>query len=112
MAVGAIGVLGVLALEVAGVAFPFEQENATVPGKSPLFLKQNKTVAFSPAYGGSDCFGVPEEWKLCNTNPCPSPLGDIRAEQCDRLPSVINFSNSSRSGMQWLPYESDECNYR
>lgn len=75
----------------------------------PFYSFFYKYFHSSPAHGGSDCFGVPEEWKLCNINPCPIPLGDIRAEQCDRLPTIIDFNNSNKTGMQWLPYESDEC---
>lgn len=103
-----------------GSVFPNEKMRQSQVGNLRLSLKLDIKVrgcsfscydCFSPAYGGSDCFGLPEEWRLCSTNPCPPPLGDIRAEQCARLPAIIDFTNSSKSGMQWLPYESEEREY-
>ncbi|XP_017773383.1 PREDICTED: A disintegrin and metalloproteinase with thrombospondin motifs 3-like [Nicrophorus vespilloides] len=61
----------------------------------------------APIYGGSECFGSKEEWRVCNSVSCPEPIQDIRAQQCKRLPKMLKLK-PPRSNMTWLPHESDK----
>ncbi|XP_018318532.1 A disintegrin and metalloproteinase with thrombospondin motifs 2 isoform X2 [Agrilus planipennis] len=60
-----------------------------------------------PSYGGSECFGLSEEWRVCNLEKCPGPMTDIRAQQCNRLPQILKLRDQ-RANVTWLPYESDD----
>ncbi|KAK5650098.1 hypothetical protein RI129_001127 [Pyrocoelia pectoralis] len=60
-----------------------------------------------PAYGGNNCFGLTEEWKLCNTVKCPEPMVDLRAQQCHNIIGFLKISDR-RSNLTWLPYESED----
>ncbi|KAJ8939578.1 hypothetical protein NQ314_011073 [Rhamnusium bicolor] len=68
-----------------------------------------------PSYGGRACEGEPEEWRTCNTNSCPEPLVDIRAQQCKQLPKMFSLKGKPETTFTWLPYESDDfdkkCKY-
>ncbi|MBN3302769.1 ATS3 metalloproteinase, partial [Amia calva] len=55
----------------------------------------------APAYGGRDCPGSAFEYKICNSEECPGPYEDFRAQQC------IQRSNKYHQNTKhtWLPYE-------
>ncbi|XP_072165296.1 A disintegrin and metalloproteinase with thrombospondin motifs 3-like [Diadema setosum] len=55
-----------------------------------------------PQYGGRDCVGKAEEYRLCNTRECPGGPVDKRAEQC--LAFFTNWVHRSKRHV-WLPYE-------
>ncbi|KAJ8962090.1 hypothetical protein NQ318_018044 [Aromia moschata] len=63
-----------------------------------------------PSYGGKYCVGNREEWRLCNQNPCPEPLVDLRAQQCQHLPRILHLEGKPEANFTWLPYESDQPN--
>ncbi|XP_065128871.2 A disintegrin and metalloproteinase with thrombospondin motifs 14 isoform X2 [Paramisgurnus dabryanus] len=54
-----------------------------------------------PAYGGRDCPGSTFDYQVCNTEDCPGPYEDFRAQQC------IQRSNKYYNNVKhtWLPYE-------
>ncbi|XP_031416665.1 A disintegrin and metalloproteinase with thrombospondin motifs 3 isoform X2 [Clupea harengus] len=54
-----------------------------------------------PAYGGRDCPGSSFDYQMCNTEDCPGPYEDFRAQQC------IQRSNKYHNNVKhtWLPYE-------
>uniref|UniRef100_A0A671LSG0 A disintegrin and metalloproteinase with thrombospondin motifs 14-like n=1 Tax=Sinocyclocheilus anshuiensis TaxID=1608454 RepID=A0A671LSG0_9TELE len=54
-----------------------------------------------PAYGGRDCPGSTFDYQVCNTEDCPGPYEDFRAQQC------IQRSNKYHNNIKhtWLPYE-------
>ncbi|XP_036393537.1 A disintegrin and metalloproteinase with thrombospondin motifs 14 isoform X2 [Megalops cyprinoides] len=54
-----------------------------------------------PAYGGRDCPGSTFDYQMCNTEECPGPYEDFRAQQC------IQRSNKYHQNVKhtWLPYE-------
>ncbi|XP_015839228.1 A disintegrin and metalloproteinase with thrombospondin motifs 2 isoform X1 [Tribolium castaneum] len=62
----------------------------------------------TPSHGGDNCEGVSEKWRICNNKPCPEPLGDMRAQQCKRLPKLLDLSGTRAGNMTWLPYESED----
>ncbi|TRY75432.1 hypothetical protein TCAL_00704 [Tigriopus californicus] len=67
-----------------------------------------------PTYGGEQCRGDAEEFRLCNLNPCPK-AGDFRAQQCSDLFELISMNpgqQSSRSKMTWYPYEHELEDYK
>eukprot|EP00095_Tigriopus_kingsejongensis_P002760 maker-scaffold1543_size36305-snap-gene-0.8 protein:Tk02760 transcript:maker-scaffold1543_size36305-snap-gene-0.8-mRNA-1 annotation:"hypothetical protein D910_03831" len=62
-----------------------------------------------PSYGGDTCRGKPEEFRLCNLDPCPK-ASDFRAEQCHDLFELITLNTgaqASRSDQTWFPFEHD-----
>ncbi|KAK4883298.1 hypothetical protein RN001_006617 [Aquatica leii] len=61
-----------------------------------------------PSYGGNNCYGSAEEWKLCNLNFCPEPIADLRAQQCQNIIGFLNILDR-RANMTWLPYESEDA---
>ncbi|KAF5303503.1 hypothetical protein FQR65_LT08202 [Abscondita terminalis] len=61
-----------------------------------------------PLYGGNNCYGAAEEWKLCNVNACPDPIADLRAQQCQNIIGFLKIQDR-RGNMTWLPYESDDA---
>ncbi|XP_046709045.1 A disintegrin and metalloproteinase with thrombospondin motifs 14 isoform X2 [Silurus meridionalis] len=54
-----------------------------------------------PAYGGRECPGSEFDYQLCNTEDCPGPYEDFRAQQC------VQRSNKYHNNIKhtWLPYE-------
>ncbi|XP_066522676.1 A disintegrin and metalloproteinase with thrombospondin motifs 14 isoform X2 [Hoplias malabaricus] len=54
-----------------------------------------------PAYGGRDCPGAAFDYQMCNTEECPGPYEDFRAQQC------VQRSNKYHNNIKhtWLPYE-------
>ncbi|XP_050980652.1 A disintegrin and metalloproteinase with thrombospondin motifs 3 isoform X4 [Labeo rohita] len=54
-----------------------------------------------PAYGGRDCPGSTLDYQVCNTEDCPGPYEDFRAQQC------VQRSNKYHNNIKhtWLPYE-------
>uniref|UniRef100_A0A8C9S0A9 ADAM metallopeptidase with thrombospondin type 1 motif 14 n=1 Tax=Scleropages formosus TaxID=113540 RepID=A0A8C9S0A9_SCLFO len=54
-----------------------------------------------PAYGGRDCPGSAFDYQMCNSEECPGPYEDFRAQQC------VQRSNKYHQNMKhtWLPYE-------
>nr|XP_022919274.1 A disintegrin and metalloproteinase with thrombospondin motifs 2-like [Onthophagus taurus] len=63
-----------------------------------------------PMYGGNNCFGLPEEWRLCNLGPCSEPIQDLRTQQCSNLPKYMDFEDDPKKNLTWLAFESDEHN--
>lgn len=63
---------------------------------------------FSPAYGGRDCPGSSFDYQMCNTDECPGPYEDFRAQQC------IQRSNKYYNNIKhtWLPYEHPDGNIK
>uniref|UniRef100_A0AAR2M343 Peptidase M12B domain-containing protein n=1 Tax=Pygocentrus nattereri TaxID=42514 RepID=A0AAR2M343_PYGNA len=55
----------------------------------------------TPAYGGRDCPGSAFDYQMCNTEECPGPYEDFRAQQC------VQRSNKYHNNIKhtWLPYE-------
>ncbi|KAH1022499.1 hypothetical protein HUJ04_011892 [Dendroctonus ponderosae] len=60
-----------------------------------------------PSFGGKDCEGSNEDYRLCNKSACENQFVDLRAQQCEMLPRILNASFTSTSDT-WLPYESLE----
>ncbi|XP_072523494.1 A disintegrin and metalloproteinase with thrombospondin motifs 14 [Salminus brasiliensis] len=58
----------------------------------------------APAYGGRDCPGSAFDYQVCNTEDCPAPYEDFRAQQC------VQRSNKYHNNIKhtWLPYEHPE----
>lgn len=61
-------------------------------------------------YGGNDCEGSSEEFRICGKMSCPEPLSDFRAEQCGRLNKIVELENTTKENMTWLPHEPKEGN--
>uniref|UniRef100_A0AAY3ZTB5 ADAM metallopeptidase with thrombospondin type 1 motif, 14 n=1 Tax=Denticeps clupeoides TaxID=299321 RepID=A0AAY3ZTB5_9TELE len=55
----------------------------------------------APAYGGRDCPGSAFDYQMCNTEDCPGPFEDFKAQQC------LQRSNKYHNNVKhtWLPYE-------
>lgn len=62
----------------------------------------------SPAYGGRDCPGSTFDYQICNTEDCPGPYEDFRAQQC------VQRSNKYYNNIKhtWLPYEHPDGNIK
>ncbi|CAH6789734.1 Adamts14 [Phodopus roborovskii] len=58
-----------------------------------------------PAYGGRPCTGPMFEYQICNSEDCPGPYEDFRAQQCAKRNSYYIHQNVKHS---WLPYEPDD----
>uniref|UniRef100_A0A8C6W6E8 ADAM metallopeptidase with thrombospondin type 1 motif 14 n=1 Tax=Nannospalax galili TaxID=1026970 RepID=A0A8C6W6E8_NANGA len=58
-----------------------------------------------PAYGGRLCSGSMFEYQICNSEDCPGPFEDFRAQQCAKRNSYYTHKNAKHS---WLPYEPDD----
>ncbi|EDL93030.1 a disintegrin-like and metallopeptidase (reprolysin type) with thrombospondin type 1 motif, 14 (predicted) [Rattus norvegicus] len=57
-----------------------------------------------PAYGGRLCSGPMFEYQICNSEDCPGPFEDFRAQQCAKRNSYYTHQDAKHS---WLPYEPD-----
>ncbi|XP_065603086.1 A disintegrin and metalloproteinase with thrombospondin motifs 14 [Cyrtonyx montezumae] len=55
-----------------------------------------------PAYGGRHCPGATYEHQVCNSEECPGPYEDFRAQQCSKRDSYYTHRDSKHA---WLPYE-------
>ncbi|XP_023579068.1 A disintegrin and metalloproteinase with thrombospondin motifs 14 [Octodon degus] len=55
-----------------------------------------------PAYGGRSCSGPFFEYQICNSEDCPGPYEDFRAQQCAARNSYYVHQNAKHS---WVPYE-------
>nr|XP_044993351.1 A disintegrin and metalloproteinase with thrombospondin motifs 14 isoform X2 [Jaculus jaculus] len=58
-----------------------------------------------PAYGGRPCSGPMFEYQICNSEECPGPYEDFRAQQCAKRNSYYTHQNAKHS---WLPYEPED----
>nr|XP_037865032.1 A disintegrin and metalloproteinase with thrombospondin motifs 14 isoform X2 [Chlorocebus sabaeus] len=58
-----------------------------------------------PAYGGRPCLGPMFEYQVCNSEECPGPYEDFRAQQCAKRNSYYVHQNAKHS---WVPYEPDD----
>ncbi|XP_005565677.2 A disintegrin and metalloproteinase with thrombospondin motifs 14 isoform X1 [Macaca thibetana thibetana] len=58
-----------------------------------------------PAYGGRPCLGPMFEYQVCNSEECPGPYEDFRAQQCAKRNSYYVHQNTKHS---WVPYEPDD----
>ncbi|XP_060055824.1 A disintegrin and metalloproteinase with thrombospondin motifs 14 isoform X4 [Erinaceus europaeus] len=55
-----------------------------------------------PAYGGRLCSGPMFQYQICNSDECPGPYEDFRAQQCARRNSYYLHQDAKHS---WVPYE-------
>ncbi|XP_037351595.1 A disintegrin and metalloproteinase with thrombospondin motifs 14 isoform X2 [Talpa occidentalis] len=55
-----------------------------------------------PAYGGRLCPGPMFQYQICNSEECPGPFEDFRAQQCSKRNSYYLHQNAKHS---WVPYE-------
>ncbi|XP_073935176.1 A disintegrin and metalloproteinase with thrombospondin motifs 14 isoform X2 [Castor canadensis] len=58
-----------------------------------------------PSYGGRSCSGPMFEYQICNSEECPGPYEDFRAQQCAKRNSYYIHQNAKHS---WVPYESED----
>ncbi|ELW70942.1 A disintegrin and metalloproteinase with thrombospondin motifs 14 [Tupaia chinensis] len=58
-----------------------------------------------PAYGGRMCSGAMFEYQVCNSEDCPGPYEDFRAQQCAKRNSYYTHQNAKHS---WVPYEPED----
>ncbi|XP_034518531.1 A disintegrin and metalloproteinase with thrombospondin motifs 14 isoform X6 [Ailuropoda melanoleuca] len=58
-----------------------------------------------PAYGGRLCSGPEFQYQICNSEECPGPYEDFRAQQCAKRNSYYVHQNAKHS---WLPYEPED----
>nr|XP_023500163.1 A disintegrin and metalloproteinase with thrombospondin motifs 14 isoform X5 [Equus caballus] len=58
-----------------------------------------------PAYGGRLCSGPTFQYQICNSEECPGPYEDFRAQQCAKRNSYYIHQNAKHS---WVPYEPDD----
>ncbi|XP_043332633.1 A disintegrin and metalloproteinase with thrombospondin motifs 14 isoform X6 [Cervus canadensis] len=58
-----------------------------------------------PAYGGRMCSGPMFQYQICNSEECPGPYEDFRAQQCAKRNSYYVHQNAKHS---WIPYEPDD----
>uniref|UniRef100_A0A452RPS1 ADAM metallopeptidase with thrombospondin type 1 motif 14 n=1 Tax=Ursus americanus TaxID=9643 RepID=A0A452RPS1_URSAM len=58
-----------------------------------------------PAYGGRLCSGPEFQYQICNSEECPGPYEDFRAQQCAKRNSYYVHRNAKHS---WLPYEPED----
>jgi hypothetical protein len=78
-------------------------------GSSPLPSLPRPLITWSlchcsPAYGGRPCSGSMFEYQICNSEDCPGPYEDFRAQQCAKRNSYYTHQDAKHS---WLPYEPD-----
>ncbi|XP_047681567.1 A disintegrin and metalloproteinase with thrombospondin motifs 14 isoform X6 [Prionailurus viverrinus] len=58
-----------------------------------------------PAYGGRLCSGPMFQYQVCNSEECPGPHEDFRAQQCARRNSYYIHRDAKHS---WIPYEPED----
>ncbi|XP_017404346.1 A disintegrin and metalloproteinase with thrombospondin motifs 14 isoform X4 [Cebus imitator] len=58
-----------------------------------------------PAYGGRPCLGPMFEYQVCNSEECPGPYEDFRAQQCAKRNSYYVHQNAKH---RWMPYEPED----
>ncbi|XP_006835920.1 PREDICTED: A disintegrin and metalloproteinase with thrombospondin motifs 14 [Chrysochloris asiatica] len=58
-----------------------------------------------PAYGGRPCSGSMFEYQVCNSEECPGPFEDFRAQQCAKRNSYYTHQNTKHS---WVPFEPED----
>nr|XP_036854879.1 A disintegrin and metalloproteinase with thrombospondin motifs 14 isoform X2 [Manis javanica] len=58
-----------------------------------------------PAYGGRLCSGPMFQYQVCNSEECPGPYEDFRAQQCAKRNSYYTHQNTKHS---WMPYEPED----
>ncbi|XP_055969353.1 A disintegrin and metalloproteinase with thrombospondin motifs 14 [Sorex fumeus] len=58
-----------------------------------------------PAYGGRPCAGPMFQYQVCNSDECPGPYEDFRAQQCAKRDSYFVHKGSRH---RWLPFEPDD----
>ncbi|CAL4063966.1 unnamed protein product, partial [Meganyctiphanes norvegica] len=57
-----------------------------------------------PLWGGRQCSGKREEWRICGTAECPEPHRDFKAQQCKNLRNRVKLDRR-RAKLNWLSYE-------
>ncbi|XP_032985616.1 A disintegrin and metalloproteinase with thrombospondin motifs 14 isoform X5 [Rhinolophus ferrumequinum] len=73
-------------------------------GFSSAFVVAHET-GHVPAYGGRLCSGPMFQYQVCNSEECPGPYEDFRAQQCAKRNSYYIHQNTKHS---WMPYEPDD----
>ncbi|XP_036294116.1 A disintegrin and metalloproteinase with thrombospondin motifs 14 isoform X5 [Pipistrellus kuhlii] len=58
-----------------------------------------------PAYGGRLCSGPMFQYQVCNSDECPGPYEDFRAQQCAKRNSYYRHQNAKHS---WVPHEPED----
>ncbi|KAM5241583.1 A disintegrin and metalloproteinase with thrombospondin motifs 14 isoform 7-T7 [Hipposideros larvatus] len=58
-----------------------------------------------PAYGGRMCSGPMFQYQVCNSEECPGPYEDFRAQQCAKRNSYYIHQNTKH---RWMPYEPED----
>ncbi|XP_049711744.1 A disintegrin and metalloproteinase with thrombospondin motifs 14 isoform X2 [Elephas maximus indicus] len=58
-----------------------------------------------PAYGGRPCSGPMFKYQVCNSEECPGPYEDFRAQQCAKRNSYYTYQNTKHT---WVPYEPED----
>ncbi|XP_058527476.1 A disintegrin and metalloproteinase with thrombospondin motifs 14 isoform X2 [Ochotona princeps] len=58
-----------------------------------------------PAHEGHSCPGPMFEYQICNSEECPGPYEDFRAQQCAKRNSYYIHKNAKHS---WIPYEPED----
>ncbi|XP_066205595.1 A disintegrin and metalloproteinase with thrombospondin motifs 14 isoform X3 [Saccopteryx leptura] len=58
-----------------------------------------------PAYGGRMCSGPTFQYQICNSEECPGPYEDFRAQQCAKRNSYYIHQNAKHS---WVPHEPED----
>lgn len=51
------------------------------------------------------CSGPMFQYQICNSEECPGPYEDFRAQQCAKRNSYYVHQNAKHS---WIPYEPDD----
>lgn len=75
-----------------------------LPSLPPPPPNHRSLCHYSPAYGGRPCSGPMFEYQICNSEDCPGPYEDFRAQQCAKRNSYYTHQDAKHS---WLPYEPD-----
>nr|XP_044612493.1 A disintegrin and metalloproteinase with thrombospondin motifs 14 isoform X9 [Equus asinus] len=86
---------------------------AGAPGPRSGHVRGHAGAGFDPAagaviippYGGRLCSGPTFQYQICNSEECPGPYEDFRAQQCAKRNSYYIHQNAKHS---WVPYEPDD----